>query len=102
MEAGALARYLAGRPPAPARLARCGRRGVNPAARLGEAGRQVRRLDYGNTDHHYVDMIPHKSFSEIRRTEPDQHRWFLGEHFEGIPFGGVRVGAQLTPPRMHI
>jgi choline dehydrogenase-like flavoprotein len=76
--------------------------GVNAAARLVEAGREVVMLDYGNVDRHYVDLIPHKSFSEIRRTEPEQHRWFLGDHFEGIPFGGVRVGAQLTPPRMHI
>src|SRR5206468_1608482 len=28
--------------------------------------------------------------------------YFLGDHFEGIPLGPVRVGAQLTPPRMHI
>src|SRR5262249_8975967 len=26
----------------------------------------------------------------------------LGDRFEGIPFGPVRVGAQLTPPRLHI
>jgi choline dehydrogenase-like flavoprotein len=76
--------------------------GVNAAARLVEAGRSVVMVDYGNRDARYAGMIPHKPFSEIRRTEPEQHRFFLGDRFEGIPFGGVRVGAQLTPPRMHI
>jgi len=75
---------------------------VNAAARLVEAGRRVVMLDYGNVDRHYAPLIPHKPFAEIRRTETEQHRWFLGDHFEGIPFGAVRVGAQLTPPRMHI
>ncbi len=76
--------------------------GVNAAARLVEAGRRVVMLDYGNEDRHYAPLVPHKPFADIRRTEPEQHRWFLGDGFEGIPFGGVRVGAQLTPPRMHI
>ncbi|HJQ82701.1 MAG TPA: FAD-dependent oxidoreductase [Candidatus Binatia bacterium] len=76
--------------------------GVNAAARLVEAGRTVVMLDYGNQDRHYAPLVPHKPFTDIRRTEPEQHRWFLGDRFEGIPFGGVRVGAQLTPPRMHI
>src|SRR5207244_574244 len=56
----------------------------------------------GNVDPHYAPLIPHAPFVEIRRTNPDQHRFLLGDRFEGIPFGGVRVGAQLTPPRMHI
>ncbi len=76
--------------------------GVNAAAALVAAGRQVLLLDYGNEDRRYASLIPDKPFSEIRRTDPQQHRYFLGDEFEGIPFGPVRVGAQLTPPRMHI
>ena len=76
--------------------------GVNAAAALLATGRTVRLLDYGNTDRRYAELIPRAGFGEIRRTDPAQHRYFLGDRFEGIPFGPVRVGAQLTPPRLHI
>jgi choline dehydrogenase-like flavoprotein len=76
--------------------------GVNSAAPLVEAGKRVLMLDYGNEDRHYAPMIPREPFSTLRRTDAGQHRYLLGDHFEGVPFGGVRVGAQLTPPRAHI
>jgi hypothetical protein len=76
--------------------------GVNAAAALVQAGRRVMLVDYGNRDAHYAPLIPHRPFSEVRRTDPAQHRWLLGDRFEGIPFGAVRVGAQLTPPRLHV
>jgi choline dehydrogenase-like flavoprotein len=76
--------------------------GVNSAAPLVEAGKRVLMLDFGNEDRHYASLIPHEAFSTLRRTDPNQHRYFLGDVFEGVPFGGVRVGAQLTPPRSHI
>jgi hypothetical protein len=76
--------------------------GVNAAAPLVAAGRKVLLVDWGNEDRRYAPLIPHRPFSEIRRTDTQQHRYFLGDQFEGIPLGPVRVGAQLTPPRMHI
>ncbi|MGH7894943.1 MAG: hypothetical protein ACREQL_09750, partial [Candidatus Binatia bacterium] len=76
--------------------------GVNSAAPLVEAGRRVLMLDFGNEDRHYAPLIPREPFSTLRRTDTSQHRYLLGDHFEGVPFGGVRVGAQLTPPRAHI
>ena len=76
--------------------------GVNAAAPLVEAGRRVLMLDYGNRDSRYAPLIPSRSFGEIRRSEPHQHRYLLGDRFEGIPLAGVRVGAQLTPPRLHV
>ena len=76
--------------------------GVNAAAALVAAGRSVTMLDYGNVDTRYAPVIPHRPFSELRRSDPQQHRYLLGDRFEGIPFGPVRVGAQLTPPRMHV
>jgi choline dehydrogenase-like flavoprotein len=75
--------------------------GANAAARLVEGGRRVLLLDFGNRDEHYAKIVPERPFQEIRREDPAQHRYFLGDEFEGIPFGGVRVGAQLTPPRAH-
>jgi len=69
---------------------------------LVEAGHRVLMLDVGNTDSRYAPLVPDARFSEIRHREPLQHRYFLGDEFEGVPFGRLRVGAQLTPPRQFI
>jgi choline dehydrogenase-like flavoprotein len=76
--------------------------GANAAAALVQAGRRVLMLDYGITDDRYAPRMPRAPFSELRRSDPEQHRYLLGERFEGVPLGGVRVGAQLTPPRLHV
>ncbi len=75
--------------------------GVNSAAPLVAAGKRVVMIDFGNEDRRYAPLIPHEAFSTLRRTDAGQHRYLIGERFEGVPFGGVRVGAQLTPPRAH-
>ena len=69
---------------------------------LVKAGISVLMLDVGNVDQRYAQAIPDASFSEIRSSDSSQHRYFLGDDFEGVPFGHVRVGAQLTPPRKFI
>ncbi|MGI9181576.1 MAG: hypothetical protein ACR2H9_13865 [Longimicrobiaceae bacterium] len=74
-----------------------GASGVNAAAPLVAAGLRVLMLDYGNQDRGYPPLIPPDSFSEIRRSDEEQHRYYLGDDFEGIPLGPARVGAQLTP-----
>ena len=76
--------------------------GANAAAALTEAGLRVTLLDFGNIDDRYAHRIPDRPFADLRRTDPDQYRYLLGESFEGVPFGNVRVGAQLTPPRQHV
>jgi choline dehydrogenase-like flavoprotein len=65
-------------------------------------GRRVLMLDVGNVDARYSRLIPEAPFSQIRAQDTSQHRYFLGDDFEGVPFGHVRVGAQLTPPRKFI
>jgi hypothetical protein len=75
---------------------------AHAAWRLVESGLSVLMLDVGYRDDKYASLIPDKPWSEIRRTDPQQHRYFLGDDFEGVPLGAVRVGAQLTPPRLHI
>ncbi len=75
---------------------------VSAAWPLVEAGIQVTTLDLGTREDHYSSLIPKRSFSDIRYHESDQHRYFLGEHFEGVQFDDVTVGAQLTPPRQYI
>jgi choline dehydrogenase-like flavoprotein len=76
--------------------------GVHAAAALLEAGRSVLMLDFGRTDDRYAPLVPKTEFTTTRRTDERQHRYFLGDDFEGIPFGSVRVGAQLTPPRQYV
>ena len=76
--------------------------GVNAAASLVEAGWGVTLLDYGNRDDRYAPLIPALPFSLLRRTDREQHRYLLGDRFEGLPSGKVRVGAQLTPPRQYV
>ncbi|HEY1237502.1 MAG TPA: GMC oxidoreductase, partial [Solirubrobacterales bacterium] len=63
---------------------------------------RVRMLDFGNRDTEYEDLVPAAPFSEIRRTDGDQHRYFLGDRFEGVSFGETDSGAQLTPPRTFV
>jgi choline dehydrogenase-like flavoprotein len=75
---------------------------VHAALALVESGRQVLLVDVANRDEHYGPLIPREPFLGQRLTREDQHRWFLGDQFEGVPFGPVRVGAQLTPPRQFL
>lgn len=76
--------------------------GVHAAYPLVEAGFSVLMLDVGNEDNTYESLIPQKSFLEVRAQDPAQHRYFLGDTFEGIPIGGIGAGPQLTPPRQFI
>ncbi|MBA3502863.1 MAG: hypothetical protein H0T65_21045 [Deltaproteobacteria bacterium] len=73
---------------------------VNAAMALVEAGRGVRMLDVGNRDD--THRVPEGSLDQLRRTDPEQHRYLLGEHFEGIGWGHMGAGAQLTPPRQFV
>ncbi len=75
---------------------------VHAAHPLVEAGFSVGMIDPGYHDKTYRSRIPDDDFLSIRQADADQHRYFLGDEFEGIPFGPVRVGAQLTPPRQFI
>jgi choline dehydrogenase-like flavoprotein len=76
--------------------------GVNAAVPLVDAGCRVTLLDFGNSEDQYAGLIPPKPFAELRRTDAGQHRYFLGDQFEGVPHGKTRVGAQLTPPRQYV
>jgi choline dehydrogenase-like flavoprotein len=75
---------------------------VNAAYPLVEAGLRVRMLDVGHSDATYARLIPEGPFTALRRSDREQHRYFLGDDFEGIGFGHVGAGAQLTPPRQYV
>lgn len=75
---------------------------VAAAWALARAGRSVRMFDVGIDAPPHVPLVPMADWARIRRTDPHQHRFFLGDSFEGIPLGSSRVGSQLTPPRRFV
>src|SRR5579862_5502207 len=75
---------------------------VHAAQTLVEAGATVTMLDVGEEDAVYKTLIPNASFVQVRRTDPAQHRYFLGDNLEGVPLGQLGAGPQLTPPRQFI
>ena len=79
-----------------------GNTGAMAAQTLVEGGATVTMLDVGRTDATYAPLIPDADFVTIRTTDPEQHRYLLGDAFEGIPSSTVATGAQLTPPRAHV
>ena len=79
-----------------------GATGSMAAQTLVDGGARVLMLDAGVVDDHYRRLVPSKSFVAIRRTDPDQFRYLLGENFEGAAYRKLGVGAQLTPPRRYI
>ncbi len=72
------------------------------AQTLAESGARVAMLDAGFHDDRYAKLIPNRSFVDIRRSDPNQYRYLLGEGFESAAFRRVGAGAQLTPPRRFI
>lgn len=79
-----------------------GAAGVAAAWPLVQAGKRVTMLDVGETDDGAASMIPAEPWSQLRKSDANQHRYFLGDNFEGVPSGKARVGAQFTPPRAYI
>ncbi len=73
--------------------------GAMAAQTLVEKGVQVLMLDGGITDSKYAGTIPDDDFLSVRKNENAQHEFFIGKDFEGIPFGDVKTGEHLTPPR---
>jgi choline dehydrogenase-like flavoprotein len=79
-----------------------GATGAMAAQTLVEGGARVTMLDVGRTETTYGTLIPPDDFVAIRRTDADQHRYLIGDAFEGLPKLIVTTGAQLTPPRRHV
>jgi hypothetical protein len=75
---------------------------VHAAYPLVQSGRTVIMLDVGHQDTSYAGLIPRSSYTEIRRTDPQQHRYFLGEQLEGVPLTKLGAGPQIVPPRQFV
>ena len=72
--------------------------GVHAAQTLVEAGKSVLMLDAG-IDNPYKEKLPAGDFFQIRRSDPEQYRLWLGDKMEGISFDVTRTGSQLTPSK---
>lgn len=66
--------------------------GAQAAQTLLEAGLRVTMLDIGREGASILEESPGQTFESVRRTNPDQWKWFLGENFSGIPVEGMRGG----------
>jgi hypothetical protein len=79
-----------------------GATGAMAAQTLVESGARVAVLDVGEKDEVYAPLIPDQDFDTLRRQDPGQHRYLLGDEFEGVPLASTKVGSQLTPPRRFL
>jgi len=77
-----------------------GMTGAHAAETLVENGRQVLMLDAGVREERYAPLVPDTDFLTARETDLEQHRWLLGDRFEGVPWGAA--AHTLTPPRQHL
>ncbi|HEY2956436.1 MAG TPA: hypothetical protein VGK89_14450 [Candidatus Eisenbacteria bacterium] len=77
-----------------------GMSGAHAAQTLVEAGRRVLMLDVGTRETRYAGLVPERDFLAVRESDEDQHRYFLGDDFEGIPWGPA--APSLTPPRRYL
>lgn len=75
--------------------------GAISAQTLVEAGAEVAMLDVG-FQRQEKNILPSGDFISLRKNDPDQYRYFIGEHGEGINFGDVAKGAQVTPTRQYM
>ncbi len=76
--------------------------GAMAAQTLAEAGERVLIIDGGITDDHYRSLQRQENFSELKRTDENQNRYFLGDKFESLPDNELGTGAQLTPARQFL
>lgn len=79
-----------------------GASGAMAAQTLVAGGARVLMLDGGIHDDRYDGLVPPETFVEIRRTQPEQDRYLLGDAYECAAYATVGTGAQLTPPRRYI
>lgn len=67
---------------------------------LVEAGVQILMLDIGVTSDNI--KIPEGDFITLRKTDPEQYKYFIGEKAEGVSWSELNIGSQITPSRKYI
>lgn len=77
--------------------------GAQACQTLVEAGMNVVLLDAGiKQPEKFKNRYPDQSFSKLRKSNDNQKNLFLGDEFEGIPWGELKTGAQITPGRKYV
>jgi hypothetical protein len=76
--------------------------GAMAAQTLIEEGKSVHMVDVGVENTEHPQLIPEKDYLTIRKTEPNQHQYLIGSNAEGLTWGDIGKGAQVTPPRRHL
>jgi choline dehydrogenase-like flavoprotein len=74
--------------------------GAEAAHALVAGGAKVLMLDGGLRDTTYAPLIPARDHLTLREQDAAQHRYFLGDRLEGVPWGAA--AHTLTPPRQHL
>lgn len=72
------------------------------AQTLVEAGANVTMVDVGVDNPDYHTQVPKKDYISIRKNDPGQYRYLIGQNAEGVVWGDIGKGAQITPPRQHM
>jgi hypothetical protein len=75
--------------------------GAMAAQTLTEAGASVLMLDAGYRPKAKT-QVPDKNFLTLRKSDTRQHTYFIGSKGDGIRWGDVSKGEQITPPRDFI
>jgi choline dehydrogenase-like flavoprotein len=76
--------------------------GANAAKRAIDEGLSVILIDFGVDEPDLAESIPPQPFSELRRFDSNQKRYFLGGEFESDWPRNDRPGAHFTAPRSFI
>lgn len=79
--------------------------GVHAAWPLVQAGKKVTMIDGGKKATQILENAPDKNFEDIRRKDPKQWKWFLGENLSGIPLSGLSGGlggGQISGNRSYV
>lgn len=82
--------------------------GAQAARKLVDLGLSVWTIDVGKLDLSIANAIPAAPFSELRRHDAGQARYFVGDVGEPgsengeLDASAIKAGAQLTPPRAYV
>jgi len=97
-----MADTLAGTPEFDLMIVGSGPSGSHAAMEAVVAGRKVALIEIGYSQDQQPKFDPAKTFSEIRRTDPDQHSYFLGDNPVTVLRNQGRAGPHLTPGRQYM
>ncbi len=76
--------------------------GAIAAQTLVESGVDVTMLDTGIINKDDNSIPKDESFYSLRNNDPDQYKYFIGDKGQGLSWGKISKGAQVTPPRQYI